>query len=210
MTQLFVYKSREAYELDVETALKLLSGIWQRGKNGRYSVHFCSATTKPTEQEARAALSRVLLNGDVPILLRAMLAILFTPELFGSTRNFVQRKVIFKRLNRGHSNVMADMIVAALVQHLRNIGYSYEKATDEVANAYGLEQRHIKKIYSKHKGSALNQMVMIVAALVPHTSTDARARASAVASIAKHYPAVDKARNGISSMNLRHGARSTN
>jgi hypothetical protein len=155
---LFSYQSREAYELDVETALKLLTGVWQRGKNGRYSVHFCSANTKPTEREARAALSRVLLNGDVPDLLRGLLAILFTPELFGPNPNPVQRKVEFKRLNTGHSNLMVDMIIAAGVQHLRDIGHSYTRAIEKVAEAFGLDKRHIKRIYSRHKGSALNQL----------------------------------------------------
>jgi hypothetical protein len=215
---LFHYKDREAYERDVEIALALLRGFWGRGENGRYSVQHCSPNTNPTEKEARAALSRVLLSGDVPDLLLLLLAILFTPELSGSV-NPVQRKVVFKRLNTGHSNVMTDMVIAALVQHLRNIGS--KKATEEVANACRLELRHVKRIYSKHKGSTLNQMVMMVAALVPRTSTDARARASAVASIAsmtwvhpKHgesiIPAVDKARSGIRSTNSRHGARSTN
>jgi hypothetical protein len=174
----FSYKDRGAYELDVETALKLLTGVWQRGKNGKYSVYHCSSNTNPTEKEARAALSRVLLSGDVPDLLLGLLSILFSPELVGSV-NPVQRKVVFKRLNRGHSNLMMDMIIAAAVQHCRLIGHSYEKAIEETAKAFRLDQRHLKKIYSKHKGSALNQMV-------------------------------DKVRDGVRSMNSRHGARSTN
>ena len=170
---LFPYKDQEAYERDVEIALALLRGFWGRDKNGRYSVQHCSPNTNPTEKEARAALSRLLLTGDVPDLLLLLLAILFTPELFGAA-NPVQRKVVFKRLNTGHSNVMTDMVIAASVQHLRNIGLSYEKATKEAAKAFRLEQRHVKRIYSKHKGSTLNQMVTMVAALVPRTSTDAR------------------------------------
>ena len=153
MTQLFSYKSREAYELDVETALKLLTGIWMRGKNGRYSVHFCSTTTKSTEQEARAALSRLLLVGELPDLLRVLLAILFTPDLFRDVKpsacahpNPMQRKVVFKKLNTGHSNVMTDMIVAALVQHCRDTSHSSQEAIKKVAEAFGLDNRHIQKI----------------------------------------------------------------
>jgi hypothetical protein len=83
----------------------------------------------------------------------------FTAELCGSNPNPVQRKVEFKRLNTGHSNLIADMIIAAGVQHLRDVGHSYTRAIKKVAEAFGLDERHVKRIYSKHKGSALNQSV---------------------------------------------------
>jgi hypothetical protein len=175
VTQLFSYNSREAYERDVETGLALLTGIWHRGKNGRYGVHFCSANTKPTEREARAALSRLLLVGELPDLLRVLLAILFTPELFGSD-NAVQRKVVFKRLNTGHSNIMKDMIVASLVQHLRNIGHRYEKAIEKVGEGFKLDERHIKKIYGKHRGPLLNKVVDNVLHSIRHGLSVANSR----------------------------------
>jgi hypothetical protein len=166
MTQLFSYKSRDAYKRDVETALALLVGVWGRGKNDRYSVQFCSATSKPTEQEARAALSRLLLVGELPDLLRVCLAILFSPDLFrdvkpsgGVPPSIVQRKIVFKRLNTGHSNPLMDVLIAAMVQHLRNGGRPYEKAINEVTKATKLDERHVKKLYGKHKGLFLNQLV---------------------------------------------------
>jgi hypothetical protein len=204
MSQLFSYKNREAYELDVETALKLVTGVWQRGKNDKYSVQFCSANTKPTEQEARAALSRLLLVGELPDLLRLLLAILFTPNLFGDVKpsvgvpkNIVQRKVVFKKLSTGHSNPITDVIIAAMVQHLRDRGRRYEKAIKEVAKVNRLDERHVKRIYSKHKGRFLNQFV----GAIRHSIS------SMNSSQFWEFPLLGW--GGISSMNSDHGVSSS-
>jgi hypothetical protein len=171
MTPLYSYESREAHDLDVENALKLLLGFLGQDKHGKLDVHFCSASTKPTEREARLALCRVLLSGDVPDALRALVAVLFVcgQGLFGQEPNPLQRKVEFTSLSTGHSKFEADLVIATVVQVLRrgshyydkarNVNFrgncSYDKAIGSVAKVFMLSESQVKKIYAKYKGSPI-------------------------------------------------------
>jgi hypothetical protein len=153
-------EKREAHKWDQWAAYKLLTGVYQLDENGRLSFHCLSSNTDPTEKEARAALSRVLLSDEVPRWLLGLLALLFNPEaLKGLKTNFElvdpahQRKVVFKKLSKGHSMPLIDRSIAVHVQYLRLHGHSYEKAIKAAEEKYELDQRHIKRIYSKHKNT---------------------------------------------------------
>lgn len=136
--------SPEEHGRDLETALKLLLGFprWDKAWFG-----YPSSNTSPTEKEARAALSRILLSGNVPRELLSALADLFSPD----PKDRLGRKVIFKNLSKRHSKVIVDFQIALKVEILRREVHSYERAAEAVADKFGLDRRHIKKIYGKFK-----------------------------------------------------------
>jgi len=107
---------------DVEYAFALLRGIGvvtNRRKTPREQVkkvEFPSATTRPTEKEARAALARVLRAKGPPEVFDARedllqeLAALFDPE-----PSRARRKVVFKNPNQGHEDLDREMGITTFV-----------------------------------------------------------------------------------------------
>jgi hypothetical protein len=73
---------QEAHKRDLRAAAKLLMGVYRMDEGDPEPVFYeLSARTEPSEKEARAALARILLSGDVPQFLLRVLAALFDPEL---------------------------------------------------------------------------------------------------------------------------------
>jgi len=134
---------------DIEYALALLEGIgYATNEQAQIKkTKFPSATTKPTEKEARAALARVLLMDDPPIAILFFLAALFDPSGPHPLRAF--RRVTFQNLSRGHSDHSRDVNIAYEVEILRRGGKTYEKAADKVASLIGISPRQVKRIYNK-------------------------------------------------------------
>jgi hypothetical protein len=146
----------QAFLRDVELALPLLRGV-PRGdiRKGPTEWDFPSSKTRPTEKEARAALSRVLLVAsriaDVPPYLNLIL--LHLAELFTSTGKkdaAPPRKLIFKRLNQGHPKPDRNRTIAYCVQDLRGKKRTYDEAIKEVADKFGLSDRQVARICSKY------------------------------------------------------------
>jgi len=139
---------------DVENALKLLLGInrFSTIEDDQRQVRldelkktkFPSATTKPTEKEAMAALARVLTMDDPPKIVLMAVAALFDPGkryAFGG-----DRRVVFKKVGKGHNDDSRQLAIANLMfdlcQHM-----SYAEAAEEAARVTGLGDRQVKRIY---------------------------------------------------------------
>jgi hypothetical protein len=148
---------------DIEYAFALLRGIGvvthkDREKTPRErikKIEFPSATTKPTEKEARAALARVLTADGPPEVLIARehllhdLAVLFDP--YGD-RGTVRRRVVFRNASQGHGDVDREMEIGTLVRIRKDELGSYNKAVSEVAELSGISERQVQKIYQKTRG----------------------------------------------------------
>jgi hypothetical protein len=130
----------------VSLAMDLLSGLRHK-VNGLSEFTFLSGNTKPTESEAREALARVLLRGDVPEVILWALAAVFDPNCLSPLSYWNQQRVVLKRLNQGHSNPTRDYEIADWVDELRRDGLSYDEAAEKVAETAQISQDHIKKIY---------------------------------------------------------------
>ncbi len=145
---------KEAHEQDARLALELLCGIPHEDADGLTEVEFLSRDTRPTENEGRAALARVLLNGNVPPVILWALAAVFAPRDFrgqSPMQPWNQLRAVLQRLNQGHSNPYRDWDIAYDVDALRREGWSYDDATLSVASSVGRSQEHIKKICGKVK-----------------------------------------------------------
>jgi len=144
---------------DERIAYWLLIGAARRDKRGRLSRYNYSANTKPTETEARAALAKVLLSGDIPRCILSSLALLFDPKaprVENDAFDVVfdpppRRKLVFKNISRGHSNRDGELQIAILVARYRGCGCSYAEAVAKVEQKFGIGERQIKRAYSKYK-----------------------------------------------------------
>ena len=145
----------EEHERDVELAKALLEGVRREdGPNGLPDVNFLSCDTTPTEEEARAALARVLLSENIPSVVLWMLAGIFAPDGFRS--GFFhpgQRRAVFKNRSKGHSNNQRNIEIAYRIYTLREAGMSYDDACEKVGGAAGFQDmRQIKRIYASFRG----------------------------------------------------------
>jgi hypothetical protein len=135
---------------DVEYAMALLCGIERTDERGRLpKFEFLSHNTKPTEKEARAALARVLLSGNVPRVLLWALAAAFDPGGQSPMARWNRQKAALKKFNQGHPSPERDYEVAYWVDEMRRDGRSYEDAADEVARCARISVAHVKRICGK-------------------------------------------------------------
>jgi len=132
-------------------AFNLLAGVYQMLENGKVTFHYLSSKTKPTEREARLALSRLLLSGKPPAWVLEALAAHFVPEVWLLP---IQRTVVFKQVSKGHARPILDILIATRVRGLRGMGKSYEEAIRSVAEVFDRDERHIKKVYARYKDLA--------------------------------------------------------
>ena len=140
---------------DVEYAYALLRGIGvvRPGKTTPREmvkkVEFPSATTKPTEKDARAALARVLSEDGPPEFLEVRkqllqeLAGLFDPA---GPYPPARRRIEFKNLNQGHGDRDREMGIATQMMLRLDEGVGYERAAEEVAELCRIGERQVKKI----------------------------------------------------------------
>jgi hypothetical protein len=147
-------EEKEAYDEDVRLAMALLCGIRREGKRlsefgGLSEFEFLSRNTKPTENEAREALSRVLLTEDAPPIVLHALAAVFAPNGQSPLCRSNLQKVVLQRLNQGHSNPHRDWQIAFWVDALRRDGLSYNDATEKVAELADRSTDQIKRICGK-------------------------------------------------------------
>jgi hypothetical protein len=143
---------------DVGDALMLFWGLWDT-PIGRKTV-FPSANTGPTEKEARAALSRVLMHVAAGLGGGPSAGVSIAPEarvleelaqLFISHES-VQRRVVFKGHKQGRGDPNRDRDIAALVDKLSK-SKGKKRAVSEVAEKAKLGVRTIERIYVKNKAN---------------------------------------------------------
>jgi hypothetical protein len=116
-----------------------------------------SANTKPTEKEAREALTRVLVlmaedykdgRRDVLVALASAFSShvrlplpIVPPSPF---------QLIIKRHDQGGSEPWRDFVIAREMQNLRDRNVSYDDAAAEVAKRFKFKDvRHVKAIYGR-------------------------------------------------------------
>ena len=147
-------EEEEAYTRDVDAALTLLEGIRRQDFSGMILSEYLSANTK-REQEARAALSRVLKHENVPSIILLLLARLFNPD---PERD--RRKLIFQNyLSQGRHDPERDAEIRHLV-HLElhshgekdeagvmRTGITLQQAYEAVAVQVGLSAEQVRRIY---------------------------------------------------------------
>jgi hypothetical protein len=146
-------------EHKVDLALALLRGHSVRGDNVPLKTEYLSRHTKPSEREAREALIILLaqirreLSDERLQSVLVALAIAFCEEQDLETdlnRQFPLRLVLKSR-SKGHSDLHRDYCIARLVQELRDRRARYNEATAYIAKVFDLDERHIKRIYARHK-----------------------------------------------------------
>jgi hypothetical protein len=142
------------YELALVRAL--LYGRCVAGAKGLPKTEYLSRHTKPTENEARRALLTVLvwigkqLSDERLRIVLSLLALAFLDDpLCGEPMRPL--KVVLKRRSKGHSDRHRDDGIAMLVQKLRDDGAPYDEAAALVGKVLDLDERHIKRIYARHK-----------------------------------------------------------
>jgi hypothetical protein len=142
---------------DVQLALMLLRGHLLRAegletiasKNDLPKLVFLSSKTRPTEDDARRALCRMVRNSDQepPRMILEELARVFDPDLPGRGPRL---KAILKRRDRGHLDPWRDAAIAYAVFKLRvQEDKTYEDAIQQVAKTIGKSPEHVKRIYGK-------------------------------------------------------------
>lgn len=141
--QLVSPEQLEARKRDVRLSIDLLFGIETWDRHGMPQHAFLSADA---ENQARAALCRLLRSGRVPDEVLNLLGWVFDPNGQGDL------KAVLKRRNRRRSrHPDRDYEITRFVDRLRRDGRSYEDATTQVADALRKSEEHIKKIYGKHR-----------------------------------------------------------
>jgi hypothetical protein len=143
-------------EYRLELVGALLRGRCVAGAKGLPKTEYLSRHTKPTENEARRALLLLLwqigqqLSDERLRILLSVLALAFLDDpLCGEPMRPL--KVVLKRRSKGHSDNNRDYGIATLVQNLRDDGAPYDEAAARVGKVFDLDERHIKKIYARHK-----------------------------------------------------------
>jgi hypothetical protein len=156
-------EEEEAYERDVNTACALLWGLSGQDSRGMPCTEFLSATTKPTEQEARAALARVLEQENVPRHILLGLARLFDPD---PKRD--RRKLIFQGwLNQGRHDPERDQYIDWCVEQeivdwddekgpVRN-HTTLQQAYQAVADHIGISAEQVRRIYKGYNKRKLKR-----------------------------------------------------
>jgi hypothetical protein len=158
-------EQRETYGRDEALALMLLCGH----EPGRFRIGlksekdlperrvFLSRKTKPTEDEAREALCRILLNTHVPPSRRILKALMevFVPRDDSSDSAYASYplRARLKRRSTNGPDLRRDLAISLEVDFLRQNGKTLEEAAAEVGETIGRHEDHIKRIYSRVKRS---------------------------------------------------------
>jgi hypothetical protein len=142
-------------------ALYLLDGIQEKGPDGIWRRRFLSKDTRPTEDEGRAALARLLLSEHPPRrLILWALAILFAPKGFcppDSRRppkwmllSLGERRVIFQARSQGHPETARHFEIARRVFEEREAGKPFAQACEDVGAMFdNMGSRQVAKICAK-------------------------------------------------------------
>jgi hypothetical protein len=143
-------------EYRLELVGALFRGRCVAGAKGLPKTEYLSRHTKPTENEARRALlillheiGRQLSDERLRILLSVLALAFLDDPLCGEPMRPL--KVVLKRRSKGHSDLNRDYVIATLVQNLRDDGAPYDEAAARVGKVFNLDERHIKRIYARHK-----------------------------------------------------------
>jgi hypothetical protein len=144
-------------EREFRFAIALLVGRSSaRDENLVTKTEYLSRHTKPSEREARSALINLLFRMCEEISDERFLAILGgLASVFSEDTSVFEEsslhplKVVLRRRGKGHSDHRRDYSIARIVQILRNQGV--KGATAKVAEVLGRDERHIKRIYARHK-----------------------------------------------------------
>jgi hypothetical protein len=140
---------------DEDLATPLLHSALQEGPDGFLRYRFLSKETSPTEDEARAALTRLLIHGRASKAIQALLAEVFAPDGFcppeGMDFLLGKRRAIFRNRTRGHpADPIREVKTAWEVLRLRKSGMSADDACASVAEKCGMRDgRQVKKICSR-------------------------------------------------------------
>ena len=132
-------------------ALDLLRGRLGAGAKGLPKTEYLSRHTKPIENAAREALISLLFRIKRELSDERLQMVLEALALAFCEEPFQPLKVVLKRRTKGHSDRRRDYCIAALVQRLREDGASYDQAAARVAKVFNLDERHLKRIYARHK-----------------------------------------------------------
>lgn len=138
------------HDADLQCAFTLFWGVGRgvRKEASFEKIRFPSATTRPTENEAKAALARLLVMDDPPSAILRMLASAFDPD--GGHGLNTERRLKFERPSQGHSDRMREAAIAQLMYDLCG-RMKYKDAADEVSRQTGISDRQVKRIYAKRK-----------------------------------------------------------
>jgi hypothetical protein len=147
------------WERDVFLALELLNGSTQLDDRGKYRRLFLSADTEPTENEARAALRRVLdgLQQLTGHCILGRLGELFDPQ---KSDHPIPRKLLFQKLDQGHSDPARDAEISFWVEcklydspddmdNGKRNKTGLMDAYKAVAKETGLSPKQVRRIYKK-------------------------------------------------------------
>jgi len=156
-------ESPQCLERDIELARTLLEGVPAFDRRGLPKFVRLSASTKPTEKEAREALSYLLgsmakdyKDGRRDILIE--LASAFSQHLrvpFPIVRPS-PFQLIIKRYSQSGEEPWRDFIIAKKVQDLRDHNMSYDEAAAQVAEEFKFKDvRRVKAIYGRWRKSPL-------------------------------------------------------
>ena len=170
-----------AYERDVGLAGKLLDGIYHEDRDGLVSeIEYLSDKTNPTEDEARAALARVLLAKPTRLsqgLIRS-LAELFDPQVGDGVPS--ARRLVFETIDHQRATSIRNAQIAYFIYGLRHEwpdeygpesewpdghgpewddvakkwkltrNKTYEEAIAAAVEKFGIGERHTKRIYAQN------------------------------------------------------------
>ena len=154
---------RRRLERDIELARALLEGAPKFDQRGLIKFERLSASTKPTEKEAREALSILLISmardypdgrSDILVALASAFSQHIHPALTIVRPSPFQ--LIIKRYSQGNEEPWRDLIIAREVQNLRDHNMSYDDAAAKVAEKFKFKDvRHVKAIYGRWRKSPL-------------------------------------------------------
>jgi hypothetical protein len=149
----------EYTERDVEAAFALLIGLYQHSRKGPKLV-LLSNDTDPTETEAREALGRVLISiaeglkfKDSRGFLLGIMAEVFAPHAVAQGFHSSPMKIHLKRRsNNARSTPHRDSLIVEEVRSRMAKGETYNKATADVAEAFGYKDpRRVQELYGREK-----------------------------------------------------------
>jgi hypothetical protein len=153
-------QTREEFDRHYSLAIELLDGTKGPDRRGVNKRVFLSANTKPTEEEARRALCRILRYWErcTGANLLGAIANVFDPNGNG------ERKVVFQKLTQGHNDPVRDDEIADMVWwQLHDFRYMADRdesdivrnntkvreAHEAVGKRVGLTAERVKKICAR-------------------------------------------------------------
>jgi len=145
---------------DEYLAFLLLDGIQEKGGDGVWRRRFLSKDTRPTEDEGRAALARLLLSEHPPRpLILWALASLFAPDGFCPPDNrhppkwmllsLRERRIIFQARSQGHPETARHFEIARRVYEEREAGKPFAQACEDVGEMFEIGSRQVADVCAK-------------------------------------------------------------